>query len=55
VDSLTLADFGGWKTLAMVTRYAHPMPGRLREGIGAARDLSAGSGESDDLRNRPGS
>jgi integrase len=33
VDLLTLKDLGGWKTLAMVTRYAHLMPGRLREGI----------------------
>ncbi len=33
VDLLTLKDLGGWKTLAMVTRYAHLMPGRLREGV----------------------
>jgi len=32
-DLLTLKDLGGWKTLAMVTRYAHLMPGRLREGV----------------------
>ena len=29
----TLEDLGGRKTLAMVTRYAHLMPGRLREGV----------------------
>ena len=33
VDLLTLKDLGGWKTLGMVTRYAHLMPGRLREGV----------------------
>lgn len=33
VDLLTLKDLGGWKTLTMVTRYAHLMPGRLREGV----------------------
>jgi integrase len=33
VDLLTLKDLGGWKTLAMVTRYAHLMPGRLREWV----------------------
>jgi hypothetical protein len=33
VDLLTLKDLGGWKTLSMVTRYAHLMPGRLREGV----------------------
>src|SRR5262245_59426061 len=24
---------GGWRTVVMVTRYAHLMPGRLREGV----------------------
>lgn len=33
VDLLTIKDLGGWKTLAMVTRYAHLTPGRLREGV----------------------
>jgi integrase len=33
VDLLTIKDLGGWKTLAMVQRYAHLAPGRLRESI----------------------
>ena len=33
VDLLVIKELGGWKTLAMVTRYAHLSPGRLREGI----------------------
>jgi integrase len=33
VDLLVIKDLGGWKTLAMVLRYAHLMPGRLREGV----------------------
>src|SRR5262249_38310441 len=33
VDLLTLKDLGGWETLAMVTRYAHLMPGPLPEGV----------------------
>jgi integrase len=33
VDLLTIKDLGGWRTLAMVTRYAHLTPGRLREGV----------------------
>ena len=28
-----IKELGGWKTLAMVTRYAHLSPGRLRDGI----------------------
>jgi hypothetical protein len=33
VDLLTIKELGGWKTLAMVTRYAHLTPGRLRESV----------------------
>jgi hypothetical protein len=33
VDLLTIKELGGWKALAMVTRYAHVSSGRLREGI----------------------
>ena len=33
VDLLVIKELGGWKTLAMVMRYAHLSPGRLREGI----------------------
>jgi integrase len=33
VDLLVIKELGGWKTLSMVTRYAHLSPGRLREGI----------------------
>jgi integrase len=33
VDLLTIRELGGWKTLAMVTRYAHLSPGRLQEGV----------------------
>jgi site-specific recombinase XerD len=33
VDLLTIKELGGWQTLAMVTRYAHLTPGRLREGV----------------------
>ena len=33
VDLLVIKELGGWKTLSMVSRYAHLAPGRLREGI----------------------
>jgi integrase len=33
VDLLTIKELGGWKTLAMVIRYAHLSPGRLQEGV----------------------
>ena len=33
VDLLTIKDLVGWRTLTMVIRYAHLMPGRLREGV----------------------
>ncbi len=33
VDLLVIKELGGWKTLAMVMRYAHLSPGCLREGI----------------------
>ena len=33
VDFLVIKELGGWKTLAMVTRYAHLSPGRLKERI----------------------
>jgi hypothetical protein len=33
VDLLTLKDLSGWTTLAMVTRYAHLLLGRPREGV----------------------
>jgi hypothetical protein len=33
VDLPVIKELSGWKTLAMVTRYAHLSPGRLREGI----------------------
>jgi hypothetical protein len=33
VDLVTLKDLSGWTTLAMVTRYAHLLLGRPREGV----------------------
>jgi integrase len=33
VDLLVIKELGGWKTLSMVSRYAHLAPGLLREGI----------------------
>jgi hypothetical protein len=30
---LVIKELGGWKTLSMVSRYAHLAPGRLREGV----------------------
>jgi integrase len=33
VDLLVIRGLGGWKSLSMVSRYAHLAPGRLREGV----------------------
>ena len=32
-DLLTIRQVGGWKTLAMVQRYAHLTPNRLHEAV----------------------
>jgi len=32
-DVLTIKEVGGWKTLAMVQRYAHLTPNRLHEAV----------------------
>ena len=32
-DLLTIKEVGGWKTLAMVQRYAHLTPNRLHEAV----------------------
>jgi len=32
-DLLTIKEVGGWKTLAMVERYAHLTPNRLHEAV----------------------
>lgn len=33
VDLLTVKELGGWRTLAMVQRYAHLAPGHLRAAV----------------------
>ncbi len=42
VDPLTIKEVGGWRTLAMVQRYAHLAPGHLHEAVRAIGSAAAG-------------